>query len=53
MKPIAGGWVALPAHCSAMDISFIIYPVVHVSKDQILATNTVDFRVVTLLRSIP
>ena len=26
-----------------MDIWFIIYPVVHVFKDQILATNTVDF----------
>ena len=25
------------------DIWFIIYPVVHVFKDQILATNTVDF----------
>ena len=26
-----------------MDIWFIIYPVVYVFKDQILATNTVDF----------
>ena len=26
-----------------VDIWFIIYPVVHVFKDQILATNTVDF----------
>ena len=26
-----------------MDISFIIYPVVRVFKDQILATNTADF----------
>ena len=30
-------------HCSAMDIYMIIYPVVHVFKDQILGTNTVDF----------
>ena len=32
------------AHCSAMDFWSIIYPVIHVFKDQVLDTNTVDIR---------
>ena len=42
MKPIDGGWVAA-TRTAPYGYLVIIYPVVHVFKDQILATNTVDF----------
>ena len=42
------------AHCYTMDLWFIIYPVIHVSKDPVLDTNTVDFRwSLYCARSIP